>query len=225
MYPYWGKGKGAHGDVQEAIFEYEQIDALPKTIQAYPHSGTTLDLEDLKTNFKLTGLGKGCFESYVNAHRLALGFSNYAGTYLRNEHAESEGFKLMAEMKDCHVMSLRAAVVEEALIGLPWNFVVNQLKAPGLEDSPVEPEQCLNLKALLKCLGPEVSLSVGANGGKMSVVGKKAAGNPLLVLDKGVVRGGVGGGEVDIAQFLTGEFGAVFKQADGDVPMEMQVSK
>jgi len=172
------------------LFDYEQVDASPTTLGQYPHSGASLDLEDLKTSFRLTGLSKSHFSSYVNAHRLALGLRSFSSSRLAPEASAADSFSMLAQLQDCHVMSMRTPTFPPALLGLPWDHVLKQLPPVNLEESAVVlgNEPALNLSALLQCMGPAVSLSAGAAAGAAAAasgadLSRAAPANPLLSTD------------------------------------------
>jgi acetoin utilization deacetylase AcuC-like enzyme len=237
--PYWthqqalgygGARKNSEVGGQDLLFDYEQVDASPKTLQSFPHSSASLDIEDLKTSFRLTGLAKNHFGAYVNAHRLALGFGNYAAK--RPNKADPEQSTQLAQLKDCHVMSLRTPSLPLALLSLPWSHVLKQLPHPSLDDNITEAEPCLNLNALYHCMGPAVSQSLSdsdpiADG----VLAAPVATNPLLATDKQVATLAENGDSkkkpevLTVSKFVSGQIRAALDAEEGtdDIPLEMSM--
>mmetsp|Transcript_7604 Transcript_7604/g.15292 ORF Transcript_7604/g.15292 Transcript_7604/m.15292 type:complete len:1242 (+) Transcript_7604:218-3943(+) len=161
--PYWtssgARGGGSRGGgyvISPAIFEMEVVDANKKMIQSYPFDGSSdeLDIEELRMSFSLTGLPINNFKFYVDAHRLAMGFKKYGSTH--NTEGSSASLEV-AELRDCHIMSLKTPNFPSGLLELPWSYILQNLSDPSgtsvesaTKSLPKEP--ILDLERLLATL-------------------------------------------------------------------------
>ncbi|GMI01708.1 hypothetical protein TrLO_g11128 [Triparma laevis f. longispina] len=156
--PYWGQAPGT--SVQKtgwqypmaSIFETENVEANKNSIQVYDDM-KEINVAELRSSFALTGLAKNLFKYYVDAHRISLGFLNYAKTSLQPPQEANIPTSDIAELQGCHVMSLRTAEFPTSLLELPWGSVLHGLDnsfAQNGTDQIREPP--LNLRGMLASL-------------------------------------------------------------------------
>ena len=189
--PYWtannagSGGRGKQGYIMTPnIFEMEVVDANKKMIQPYPFeaSAEELDIEELRMSFSLTGLPKDNFNSYVDAHRLALGFKKYGSANNGGDGAFVNTD--VAALRDCHLLSLKTPCFSAGLLELPWSYILEKLNAPA--SSAIESaakntskEPVLDLQRLLNTLeAPLLGSSASSDGAasmKSSVVNNGTA--------------------------------------------------
>ncbi|GMH96980.1 hypothetical protein TrVE_jg4547 [Triparma verrucosa] len=156
--PYWGQSPGTSAQKAgwsypiASIFETENVEANKTCIQAYGDL-KEIDIAELRSSFALTGLAKSTFKYYVDAHRLALGFLNYANTSLQPPQEANRATPDIAVLQGCHVMSLQTPLFPSGLLELPWGYVLsgldNSFSQSGTDQIREPP---LNLQGMLAAL-------------------------------------------------------------------------
>ena len=139
------------------LFEMESIDVTKETIMNY-----TLDCKDginfnkLKSSFKFTGLPKGAFCRFINAHRLALALQMYAKQELPNISARARNAS--AGLFAAHPLTLDVPRYPIALLHLPFEFILSNLRSPSKEANTVNGnetiEPTIHLGYIMKSMEP-----------------------------------------------------------------------
>jgi hypothetical protein len=160
-----------HGDAlfnSGPLFEMESVDATDECIQRYPYdSETGLDIDELRTSFKFSGLPKACFSRFLDSHRLALGLKTYSENELKSTSA-SDIHRTSAGLLEGHPLSAQAANFPYAVLHLPFDYILSQLPHPEQDISPLaykdeieNGEPALQLGRILDSMKPPVCWGSG----------------------------------------------------------------
>lgn len=152
-----------------SLFEIENIDASPESIQPYlydPDRG--LDMDELSTSFRFAGLPKAAFSRFVESHRLALALKTYSKNVMHST-AASEIEKTTASLFEAHPLAGQTAKFPEAVLHLPFQFILSQL--PPVDDGDTQTsfnetsseEPALQLGVILEAMKPPMCWGQGDN--------------------------------------------------------------
>lgn len=125
-----------HGDAlfsSGALFELESIDANDESIQAYPYdSNSGLDIDEIWSAFKFSGLPKAAFARFLDSHRLALGLRAFSERELKSTGA-SDVDRTSASLLEGHPLSVQTANFPHAVLNLPFEHILSRLPHPAQE--------------------------------------------------------------------------------------------
>ena len=134
--PYWNGESAPRGKASSAtsrnpyssgpLFHFEFVEASPEAVEEYTFD--KVSIEHLRTQYQFSGLPITAFSRYVNAHRLAVALKHYAKTHLKKAAVEDPAS--FATLTDCHIMSVKTAVFPDALLNLPYDFILSHLPSP-----------------------------------------------------------------------------------------------
>jgi hypothetical protein len=152
------------------LFEVENIDASEESIQEYPYDPERgLDMDQLLTSFKFAGLPKAAFSRFVDSHRLALGLKTYSQKVMEST-AATDLDRTTAGLLEAHPIAGQTACFPDALLHLPFAFILSQLPSPTKEsshlpfdDSNSNEEPALQLGIILESMKPPTCWGVGGN--------------------------------------------------------------
>jgi hypothetical protein len=150
------------------LFEVESADANDECIQRYPYDADTgLDIDELRSSFKFSGLPKAAFPRFLDSHRLALALRTYSQNELKSTIA-SDIDRTSAGLLEGHPLSALTANFPSAVLHLPFNYILSQLPHPEQEISPIpyadqiaNGEPSLQLGRILDAMKPPVSWGLG----------------------------------------------------------------
>eukprot|EP00529_Nitzschia_sp_RCC80_P007986 CAMPEP_0113523390 /NCGR_PEP_ID=MMETSP0014_2-20120614/45681_1 /TAXON_ID=2857 /ORGANISM="Nitzschia sp." /LENGTH=1339 /DNA_ID=CAMNT_0000421479 /DNA_START=318 /DNA_END=4335 /DNA_ORIENTATION=+ /assembly_acc=CAM_ASM_000159 len=112
------------------LFEVESIDVSSDTIIAYPYDAFSgLDLDELLSSFKFSGLPKAAFSRFANSHRLALGLKTYSQQELKSQVA-SDIDRATASLMEAHPLAVQTAHFPSAVLHLPFDHILSQMPHP-----------------------------------------------------------------------------------------------
>jgi hypothetical protein len=161
--PYWNAGgvpagRGATESSGYPLFEMESIDVSDDTIQKYPHDGRRgLNIHQLRVGFRFTGLPKNAFGRFLDSHRLAMALKLYAQDELMATSSKSH--HATAALFDTHALAINTPRFPNALLNLPFLYVLSKLKSPRKqkaaameEEDMIEPT--LQLAYIMKSMEP-----------------------------------------------------------------------
>lgn len=127
-----------HGDSlfrSGPLFELESIDATDQSIQAYPYDADSgLDIDEIWSSFKFSGLPKAAFARFLDSHRLALALKAYSQRELKST-AASDIDRTSAILLEGHPLSVQTADFPAAVLHLPFDHILSQLPHPEQETS------------------------------------------------------------------------------------------
>lgn len=144
------------------LFEIECIDAKSECIQRYPYDADTgLDIDSLRSSFKLMGLPKDAFPRFLDSQRMALGFRTFSQNELKSSLA-SDHDRTSAGLLEGHPLTVQTAHFPTSVLQLPFEHMLSQLphhekhmlrqeSYPG-EESSIEP--ALQFAAILSAMNP-----------------------------------------------------------------------
>ena len=147
------------------LFQVETIEASNESIQEYTwDSGTGLNISELRTAFRFTGLPKSLFASFVDAHRLAMSYKEYARSHLDTTITASD--RASASLFESHPMAVQVPCFPHVVLELPLAYVLSRLPQRKLHQSSVgsesdEMEPLIQLGSIVKSLEPPHSCSTG----------------------------------------------------------------
>jgi len=160
-----------HGDSlfsSGPLFEIESINADDECIQRYPYDADTgLDIDELRTSFKFSGLPKAVFSRFLDSHRLALSLKTYSQNELKST-GPSDIHRTSAGLLEGHPLSAQTPIFPSAVLHLPFDHILSQLPHPEQEISAIaykedigNGEPALQLGRILDSMKPPVSLGLG----------------------------------------------------------------
>lgn len=161
-----------HGDSlfrSGPLFEFESIDANEESIQMYPYTvDSGLDIDELRSSFKFSGLPKAVFARFLDSHRLALALKTYSQNEMKSTSA-SDIDRASADLLEGHPLSAMTANFPEAVLHLPFDHILSQLPHPEQEISPLasfqdvneKEEPALQLGRILDSMKPPMSWGLG----------------------------------------------------------------
>jgi len=121
---------GGHGEAlfsSGPLFEVQNIDANDESIQRYPYDAESgLDIDSLRSSFKLMGLPKDAFSRFLDSQRLALGFKTYSQTELKSTRA-SDSDRTSAALLEGHPLAIQTAHFPISVLQLPFIHMLSQL--------------------------------------------------------------------------------------------------
>lgn len=137
------------------LFQFETVEATDDMIKEYLYRPECeLDLQQLRLSFRFTGLPKGAFSRFVDAHRLALGLQNYAVRHLKKNVSATD--RATAGLFEAHPLAVRAPIYPSIVLELPFAFILSQLPTlssqSGFEHERHEP--VLELKTIVDSMKP-----------------------------------------------------------------------
>ena len=178
--PYWNGQKGAlggrrpeaysdsvarHGQsifTSGPLFQVESIDVSEETIHEFTYnSDSGLDMDELRTSFKFSGLPKAAFSRFVHSHRLGLALKTFSEDVLLSTVA-SDLDKTTASLFEAHPLAGQTASFPPALLSLPFEFVLSNLPAPEYDSGNKSysdsnnSEPALQLVAMLNSMKPPI---------------------------------------------------------------------
>jgi len=166
--PYWIEVNDGSNNTSVPLFEYEAITCDSKFIRKYPFdTKQTLNINDLRTAFSFTGLPPKAFSMFVDAHRLAMGFKNFAASereFIANQQQKIADSAISHASH--HNMSFKTPLFPMALLNLPWIYILKKLDNISYSEPDddkkttseiVTQEPVLQLRKMLNCLAPPFS--------------------------------------------------------------------
>lgn len=166
MAPYWNGANAKRGKASSAtasnpyssgpLFQFEYVEAIPEIIEKYSHD--KLSMEELRAEFRFSGLPQPAFARFINAHRIAISLKHYAMKHLSPTAINGDNPDAFASLTDSHLMTIHTASFPTALLHLPYDFILEHLPSP-LEKTMVESdeEECepiLDLPSILEAMKP-----------------------------------------------------------------------
>ncbi|KAG7337319.1 histone deacetylase family protein [Nitzschia inconspicua] len=163
-----------HGDAlfrSGPLFEFESIDANEESIQRYPYDADTgLDIDELRSSFKFSGLPKAVFARFLDSHRLALALKTYSQNEMKSTCA-SDIDRASADLLEGHPLSALTANFPEAVLHLPFDHILSQLPHPeqeisslaSVQDVTANEEPPLQLGRILDSMKPPMSWGLEGN--------------------------------------------------------------
>eukprot|EP00814_Leptocylindrus_danicus_P021872 CAMPEP_0116032126 /NCGR_PEP_ID=MMETSP0321-20121206/17979_1 /TAXON_ID=163516 /ORGANISM="Leptocylindrus danicus var. danicus, Strain B650" /LENGTH=1226 /DNA_ID=CAMNT_0003507493 /DNA_START=238 /DNA_END=3918 /DNA_ORIENTATION=+ len=164
--PYWNGANAKKGKASSAtasnpyssgpLFQFEYVEAMPECIQKYSHD--KLSMEELRAEFRFSGLPQPAFARFINSHRIAVSLKQYAMKHLPPATMNGDNPDAFASLTDSHLMTIRTASFPSALLHLPYEYILQHLPSP-LEKTMVESdeEECepiLDLPSILEAMKP-----------------------------------------------------------------------
>ena len=179
--PYWNGASAVKGKASSAtasnpfssgpLFQLEYVEVTPENIAEYTHEKVSID--HMRTEFQFSGLPKPAFTRFVNAHRMAIAFRSYAKKHLVNE-LQGDNTEAIATLTDAHVMSVKSPLFPDAVLNLPYEYLLAQLPCPiekSVSDKNEEEyEPAINFVSILDSMKPPFCFGVGLseeNGSKI----------------------------------------------------------
>jgi len=141
------------------LFHIENIEACADMVKEYTHGRNNggLDIEELTMSFRFTGLPKSYFDRFLDSHRLATAFLEYA-----KHHIDSD--KLLvnsasAGLFETHIMSVRAPLFPSVALQLPYDFILEGLRNRRSETTfPPSEEPAIQLHDIIDAMRSPHSL-------------------------------------------------------------------
>jgi len=166
---------GGHGEAifsSGPLFEVQNIDANDESIQRYPYDAESgLDIDSLRSSFKLMGLPKDAFSRFLDSQRLALGFKTYSQTELKSTSA-SDSDRTSAALLEGHPLAIQTAHFPISVLQLPFIHMLSQL--PHHEKQMFRPntypgdiakgEPALQFGRILDSMNPPTCWGLNPNG-------------------------------------------------------------
>jgi hypothetical protein len=150
-----------------SLFSVESIDATDEMIKEYAYgSDSSLDLAELRTSFRFTGLPKPAFSRYLDSHRLAMALRKYAKALLKAEFAPTD--LASVGLFETHKMSIQSPLFPPVVLHLPFEFVLTQLRKSEsnsrADDFGSEEEPVLKLNVIIDAMKPPTIWGLGKSG-------------------------------------------------------------
>jgi hypothetical protein len=109
------------------LFEVETVDADDASIQRYPYDAESgLDIDSLRSSFKLMGLPKDAFSRFLDSHRLALGFRTFSQFEMKSTCA-SDSDRASTALLEGHPLAVHTAHFPASALQLPFIHMLSQL--------------------------------------------------------------------------------------------------
>jgi len=141
------------------LFLLETVEATEEMIREYPYDGKDgLDLIDLQTAFRFTGLPRAAFPRFLDSHRLALALRNYAKAHLDCQVTPTD--KATAGLFETHPMAVQAPTFPPVVLHLPLEYILSQLPHPdnqqllAFSNSKERKEPVLQLGRIIDSMQP-----------------------------------------------------------------------
>jgi hypothetical protein len=107
----------------------ETVDASVEMIKAYPFDADDeINLEQLHTSFRFTGLPRAAYPRFLDSHRLAHALRLYAKEKLVSKIDASN--KASAGLFETHPMAVQAPAFPSVVLHLPLGYILSQLPNP-----------------------------------------------------------------------------------------------
>lgn len=114
------------------LLQLETIDASEEMIREYPYQAENgIDIDQLRTAFRFTGLPRAAFRRFLDSHRLALALQNYAKTKMNYSVTDTE--RATAGLFETHPMAILAPTFPSVVLNLPLEYILSQLPKPAGE--------------------------------------------------------------------------------------------
>eukprot|EP00594_Rhizosolenia_setigera_P014074 CAMPEP_0178963178 /NCGR_PEP_ID=MMETSP0789-20121207/14855_1 /TAXON_ID=3005 /ORGANISM="Rhizosolenia setigera, Strain CCMP 1694" /LENGTH=1239 /DNA_ID=CAMNT_0020647569 /DNA_START=158 /DNA_END=3877 /DNA_ORIENTATION=- len=156
------------------LFEVDSVEVSTSTIQKYPfelEDDNSFSIDKLRDGFRFLGLPKVAFSRYLDSHRLALGFRYFAKKQVQVSKTAKDDDNVRASMTETHALSLKTPKFPQALLSLPFDYMISQMPSPaeraiqlGVEDGDEAYEQVLKLDEMYKMLSPPNCWGKNVNG-------------------------------------------------------------
>lgn len=170
--PFWNGDRNGTGSNPTAatskyatgpLFELETIDVSSDTILKYPHSvkDGNLSITNLQSEFRFLGLPKAAFPRFLDSHRIAMALNTYARKEMKKNFQSAVDVDATAALTDTHPMSIRTFPFPEALLHLPFEYILSKYPDPAkrkvksfIEDDAEVTEPIMQLQTVLKAILP-----------------------------------------------------------------------
>eukprot|EP00557_Chaetoceros_sp_GSL56_P010136 CAMPEP_0176480238 /NCGR_PEP_ID=MMETSP0200_2-20121128/2171_1 /TAXON_ID=947934 /ORGANISM="Chaetoceros sp., Strain GSL56" /LENGTH=1283 /DNA_ID=CAMNT_0017876345 /DNA_START=485 /DNA_END=4336 /DNA_ORIENTATION=+ len=145
------------------LFEVETIDVSSETILEYPHSveDGKISITNLQSEFRFLGLPKAAFPRFLDSHRIAMALKTYAKTEIKKFFQSAIDVDATAALTDTHPMSIKTFTFPEALLHLPFEYILSKYPDPAkqklksfMEDDTEVTEPIMQLHTILKTITP-----------------------------------------------------------------------
>jgi hypothetical protein len=156
------------------LFEIETIEATEDQIKPYSYTLDSLDIEQLRVSFRFSGLPKAAFPRFLDSHRLAASLKAFAATDLDATRTESD--VASAALFDAHPFAVQTARFPQAILHLPFEYILSQLPQPSVEqpayseDDQANIETVINLSGILRAMRPPMCWGKGDDSDNTSVL-------------------------------------------------------
>jgi hypothetical protein len=170
--PFWNgdrNGAGSNSAIATSkyatgpLFELESIDVSSDTILKYPHSveDGKISITNLQSEFRFLGLPKAAFSRFLDSHRIAMALKTYARKEMKKSFQSAIDADATAALTDTHPMSIRTFAFPEALLHLPFEYILSKHPDPAkrkvksfIEDDTEVTEPIMQLQTILKAITP-----------------------------------------------------------------------
>jgi hypothetical protein len=120
-----------------------------------------ISITNLQSEFRFLGLPKAAFSRFLDSHRIAMALKTYARKEMKKSFQSAIDADATAALTDTHPMSIRTFAFPEALLHLPFEYILSKHPDPAkrkvksfIEDDTEVTEPIMQLQTILKAITP-----------------------------------------------------------------------